>query len=74
MFNPQEFELTEEMQDLNKAYIINVIREVGITEKVTDLQACLQTDQIVIKKKGSQWNGDWYISMEAALEIWHVEV
>jgi hypothetical protein len=59
---------------LTNAYILNVNREYGITDKATDLQICLQNPLIVIKKKDSTWDGDWFISFEAAFDIWAIDV
>ena len=74
VFNPQEFDFTPEMKELTKALIINVIRDNAVTESKKDLLACLQGDQIAIKEKDSRWNGDWYISMQAALQIWQINI
>ena len=62
------------MKDLTNAYMLHVIRDISETESKKAMQACLQGDQIAIKEKDSRWNGDWYISTQAALQIWQIEV
>jgi hypothetical protein len=74
LMDPKDFNETSEMKDLNNAFILNVNREYGITDRGEDLQICLQPPLITIKKKDSTWDGDWFISFEAALDIWKVEI